>query len=364
MINRLLEHAITVGASDIHVEHLRDMLRIRMRIDGLLQDMEAISIHQGIQVISRLKVLGGMDIAEKRIPQDGMMRFDFEGRNIDMRLSTFPAVYGEKLVIRILDQNKQALTLSTLGLSEQLLADIKQIIMQPSGLFLVTGPTGSGKTTTLYAALSEIQRSEKNIITLEDPVEYYMHNITQGQINPMAGFTFEKGIRAMLRQDPDIIMVGEIRDQQTARIAIQAALTGHLVLSTMHTNDAPSVVMRLLDMGIEPYLINAALSGVLAQRLVGRLCRSCCQESHDGNDVAFHALGCTQCLQRGFKGRIGIFQFLAMSPEIRACINTSPDIDQLSERAYEQGMKKLIDDGYEKVKQGEISVADLIKATI
>ncbi len=285
-------------------------LRIRYRIDGVLYDQSPIEKQLMHQVISRFKVLSHIDITEKRIPQDGKFRCTVAGQAIDLRVSTFPSLYGEKLVVRILDRTQTAIALENLGFSAAMLDAVQRLVVRSNGFFLATGPTGSGKTTTLYALLASLNASDKNIITLEDPVEYSVDGITQGQIYPDAGFTFEKGIRALLRQDPDIVMVGEIRDRQTAQTAIQAALTGHLVLSTVHTNDAVTVIMRLMDMGIEPFLINAALTGVVAQRLARKICTACrvqvvpndqekllLERLHIACDVVSRGQGCAACLR-------------------------------------------------------------------
>ena len=275
IVNSLISDAIEHQASDIHLESQQNALRVRWRIDGVLYDKEPIESFFMAQVLSRIKVLAHIDITEKRIPHDGKFKVLFNGQEIDLRISSFPSIHGEKIVIRILDRAHHMIALDKLGFSDAMLDTFKTLLSRSSGFFLVSGPTGSGKTTTLYAALSALNSPEKNIITLEDPVEYSLEGITQSQIHPEAGFTFEKGIRSLLRQDPDVVMIGEIRDRQTAQVAIEASLTGHVVLSTIHTNDAPTVIMRLIDMGIEPFLVNAAVSGVLAQRLARTICPAC-----------------------------------------------------------------------------------------
>ena len=275
LVDKMLKDAIQVGASDIHIESTIQGLRLRYRIDGVLYDQPAFSAQLSLQILSRIKILAHINIAEKRVPHDGKFRIQVQQRDIDMRVSSFPSLHGEKIVIRILDRSRQTIDLETIGFSTHMLEQFQALMKRSNGFFLVTGPTGSGKTTTLYAALAGLNDTTKHIITLEDPVEYNLDGITQGQIHTDAGFTFERGIRALLRQDPDIAMIGEIRDKQTARIAIEAALTGHLVLSTLHTNDAPSALMRLMDMGIEPFLINASVTGILAQRLVRKICVDC-----------------------------------------------------------------------------------------
>lgn len=374
LVDALIERAVVAGASDIHIEPYRTEAKIRYRFDGVLHDQNGIPHRCVQQVIARCKVLGSMNIAERRIPQDGKFNKNINGNFIDFRVSTFPGLYGEKVVIRILDRSHHMITLDHLGLSAALCTSFRQLLHKPSGFLLVAGPTGSGKTTTLYAGLEELNNHERNIITLEDPVEYDLPGITQGQIRPDVGFTFEKGIRAILRQDPDIIMIGEMRDTQTAQIAIQAALTGHGVLSTVHTTDAPSVIMRLIDMGIEPFLINAAVSGVLAQRLARMIC-SACHESYvpSADEKAmlerlgasfatlYKGVGCDACDGHGYKGRIGIFELLVIDSGLRALIMRDPSHDVLAEYAHAHGFKSLLYDGLEKVAAGIITLQELIR---
>ena len=377
MVDTLLAHAIMRAASDIHFEPMAQKLRIRLRIDGVLYDHEPIDSHVMQQMLARLKVLANINIAEKRIPQDGKFRILSDGNEIDLRVSTFPTLYGEKIVVRILDRADHTMSLDKLGFEPAMCISIQEIIAKASGFFLVSGPTGSGKTTTLYAALSALNSPEKNIITLEDPVEYFVPGITQGQIHPDAGFTFEKGIRSLLRQDPDIVMVGEIRDKQTARIAIEAALTGHLVFSTVHTNDAPSVVMRLMDMGIEPFLINAAITGILAQRLARKICCACkIERAPTEQEIAlltkigtllkkvYAGTGCQDCLGLGYKGRIGIFELLVMSNSLRSLIVQYPSFEEIHKQARQDGMKTLLHDGLSKVEQGIISLQELMRVVV
>ncbi len=382
IVNELLEKAISMNASDIHLEPTEYQLRVRFRLDGILHDQPALTKNNAQQIISRLKVLSSINIAEKRIPQDGKFHTTYKNKSIDLRLSTFPSLHGEKMVIRILDHSIHGITLQQLGFEPQMLADFQGLLARSSGFFLVTGPTGSGKTTTLYAALSALNSPEKNIVTLEDPVEYNVSGITQGYINPTAGFTFEKGIRALLRQDPDILMIGEIRDKQTARVAIESALTGHLVLSTLHTNDAPSAIVRLMDMGIEPFLINASLTGVLAQRLIRKLCEFCkklAQSSDEEptiDEVAFcermsidpknlyRAVGCDSCNNIGYKGRIGIFELLIFSNKLRSLIISRPIVEDIYTQALSDGMSTLQQDGAKKVSAGIISLADFARVIV
>jgi|SRR4030095_11278908 len=376
-VETLLSDAITFCASDIHLEPMRDELRVRFRIDGVLVDQKPFSLVLSASIVARLKILATMDIAERRVPQDGKFHVMHAGNEIDVRISTFPCLYGEKMVIRILDRMIQTINLDNLGFEPSLLSLFKRLMQRHSGFFLVTGPTGSGKTTTLYAALSFLNSPEKNITTLEDPVEYSLDGINQAQINVAAGFTFEKGIRSLVRQDPDIIMVGEIRDKITARIAIEAALTGHLVLSTLHTTDAPSAIMRLMDMGIEPFLINAALSGVLAQRLVRKLCVDCRKKREAtaqelsvlrslgiDHDMVYESSGCASCDNLGYKGRVGIFELLEISPSFRSLIITCPQFDEIYNQALADGMKTLASDGAQKVKEGVISLADYARVIV
>lgn len=373
-VEGLLHDAIAARASDIHLESVRDALRVRFRIDGVLVDRKPFAQQIGASIIARLKILAHMNIAERRIPQDGKFNVAYDHAMIDIRVSTFPVLYGEKMVVRILDRALQTITLDSIGFSTDMLALFMSLIGRQNGFFLVTGPTGSGKTTTLYAALSFLNNPEKNIVTLEDPIEYSLDGITQAQINVPAGFTFDKGMRSLVRQDPNIIMVGEIRDKVTARIAIEAALTGHLVLSTLHTANAPSALMRLMDMGIEPFLLNAALSGVLAQRLARKLCLDCrslrmATEEEEyllrtlgiaGTSV-YHAQGCTSCGQLGYKGRIGMFELLEISPALRSLIIKHSNYDELCKQALADGMKPLAHDAAQKVKDGIISLEEYVR---
>jgi len=377
IINRvddLVKKAVGQRASDIHLEQISDGLRVRFRIDGVLVEQESFALELSASMVARLKILAHIDSAERRIPQDGKFHIMHDGHHIDIRVSTFPALHGEKVVVRILDRLLQTISLDSLGFEPEMLDAFKCLLQQSSGFFLVTGPTGSGKTTTLYAALSFLNSAEKNIVTLEDPVEYSLDGITQAHVRPSSGFTFEKGMRALVRQDPDIIMIGEIRDKVTARIAIEAALTGHLVLSTLHTADAPGAIMRLMDMGIEPFLINAALSGVLAQRLARKLCANCKvlhaatqEEKHIlqslgiTNYDVYRAQGCVECDGLGYKGRVGIFELLELSSEIRALIVKNPHYDDIYEQALCDGMKTLLHDGARKVEQGIISLEELMR---
>jgi len=377
LVDSLVNDAVVRGASDIHVESTQDGARVRYRIDGVLYDQDTISQSLMNQVISRFKILAHINIAEKRVPQDGKFRTKIDGADIDMRVSTFPSIHGEKVVVRILDRSKNMIELDALGFNTPMLQNFKDLVARSSGFFLVTGPTGSGKTTTLYGVLSDLNTPEKNIITLEDPVEYNLDGITQGQIHPDAGFTFEKGIRAVLRQDPDVAMVGEIRDKQTAQIAIEAALTGHSVFSTLHTNNAPGAIMRLMDMGVEPFLINAALSGVLAQRLARKICDHCRVSEKPTKEekklldrfgvsaeTLYTGKGCDVCFGLGYKGRVGVFELLVMSGDLRSLVVHRPIFDDIHRQAKQDGMQTLFDDGMQKVKDGVISLHELSRVVL
>lgn len=377
LVDSIFSSAIAHKASDVHLESTEQDLRLRYRIDGMLFDQQPIDRAFMPQVLSRIKVLANINIAEKRVPQDGKFRIEIQKNTIDLRVSTFPSIHGEKIVVRILDRMQNKILLDSLGMYPEMLAQFKNLMNRSTGFFLVTGPTGSGKTTTLYAALSTINSPTKNIITLEDPVEYSVQGITQGQIHPDAGFTFAKGIRSILRQDPDILMVGEIRDKETARIAIEAALTGHLVLSTLHTNDAPGAIMRLMDMGIEPFLINAAITGVLAQRLARKICSKCTHELKPDDaqkrilekfqvslDLMYRGKGCDACFKLGYKGRIGIYELLTMTPGLRDLIVHKPYFDAIHSQVHADGMKTLFMDGIAKVKDGTITLEELMRAVV
>ena len=374
LVDHLLHEAIGLGASDIHLEPEEKRLRIRYRVDGVLLEQDAVPQESAQQLCSRIKVLAQLDLSEKRLPQDGKFSFTHDEKQVDLRVSTFPGLHGQKVVLRILDRAQNMLCLQELGMSAEIAQQFQKLLQKANGFFLVTGPTGSGKTTTLYSALSYLHSPEKNIITLEDPVEYNIEGVTQGQVNPAIGFTFAQGLRSLLRQDPDVVMVGEIRDKETAQIAIESSLTGHIVLSTVHTNDAPSVIMRLMDMGIPSFLLNASLSGVMAQRLVRKLCSNCKFERSSTeqekqmlktqSDIKlFDATGCEMCLQTGYKGRTGIFELLVPTAGLRAQIVAHPDFEHLKEQAKKDGMISLFDHGLQKVKDGTISLEELLRVT-
>jgi type IV pilus assembly protein PilB len=384
LVNSILFQAAEDGASDIHFEPQEDALVVRFRVDGVLQEMQRIPKRLLPGVTTRLKVLAKLDIAERRKPQDGRISLNAAaaGRMLDVRVATLPTVEGESLVMRLLDKSKRPPTLEELGLSDSMQATLSEIVKRPTGALLVTGPTGSGKSTTLFAALSQISRPEINIITVEDPVEYRLAGINQVQINARAGLTFAAALRSILRSDPDVVMVGEIRDGETAKISIEAALTGHLVLSTLHTNDAPSALTRLNEMGVEPFLTGAAVTGVLAQRLARKLCTHCCemfQPSIDelvaarvSRDVAaasdgmvfYRKKGCPRCNQTGYKGRIGIFQLLAMTEDLASLAATKASREEIERAALGGGMKTLWDDGIAKVAAGLTSIEELARVTV
>ncbi len=377
LVNLLIMNAIRDGASDIHIEPEENMLRIRYRIDGVMQEVPAPPKNIQAAILSRVKIMSEMDIAEKRVPQDGRFRIKVENRQVDMRVSTLPTIYGENIVMRILDVSKALLGLEQLGFAPDVLEEFNKTIKKSYGIVLVTGPTGSGKTTTLYSSLNVINTIDKNIITVEDPVEYRLKLIRQAQVNVKAGLTFSSGLRAILRQDPDVVMVGEIRDLETAEIAIQAALTGHLVFSTLHTNNAPGAVTRLVDMGVEPFLVSSSVLAVIGQRLVRKICPNCKEEfkppdgllQQAGIDPAkkgvkvYHGKGCKTCMGTGYKGRICIFELMLPNDKIRSLIVQKTSMDVVRKEAVLAGMKTMRDDGILKVLQGVTTVDEVIRAT-
>lgn len=374
LINSVLQHAIKSGASDIHIEPTAGNLKIRFRIDGQLQEVMNSSMMAHSAIITRIKIMGSMDIAEKRIPQDGRVETKVDEQIIDLRLSILPTVYGEKAVIRILGGSSGALTRDQLGLSETNEVLFDKIAESPNGIILVSGPTGSGKTTTLYSLLKEVNTPEVNIITVEDPVEYKLDGANQVQVNAKAGLTFASGLRSILRQDPDIIMIGEIRDSETAQIAIRASITGHLVLSTIHTNDAASSVARLVDMGVESYLVSSSLVGVVAQRLVRNICSHCktayrpsenerlLLKIDDSTDI-YKGAGCPVCNFTGYKGRSAIHEILVMTKEIRELVNSGASIDQIHQAAAKQGTITLRESCKELVLEGRTTLSEMMKVT-
>lgn len=374
LVDELLREAFLKRASDIHLESVPQGLRVRLRVDGLMFDHQVFNRELAAQILARIKVLSHLDVAERRMPQDGKFCAAALHGTVDLRISTFPNLYGEKIVIRILERSGGQKTLDEIGFTPQVLKQFKTIIARATGFFIVTGPTGAGKTTTLYGALSYLNHPTKNISTLEDPVEYNIDGITQSQIHPDIGFTFDRGIRSLLRQDPDIIMVGEIRDRETAEVAIQAALTGHMVLSTLHTNDAPSSIIRLLDMGVPPFLINATLSGVLAQRLVRVLCPACRQLVNPTDaereflsyikvpiKQCYKPVGCDECEGRGYRGRIGIFELLIMTQSLRELIDSDVAYDDLVKQACHDGMIPLRYDAQQKIEAGITTIEELAR---
>ena len=359
MINALLTQSLREGASDIHIEPFEQTSVVRFRIDGTLRDVirPRKAIHASL--ISRIKIMSQLDIAEKRLPQDGRITLRVGGKPVDVRVSTLPTGHGERAVLRLLDKEAGKLDLSHLGMSAELLPQFDALISQPHGIVLVTGPTGSGKTTTLYAALSRLNATTTNILTVEDPIEYDLAGVGQTQVNARIDMSFAKALRAILRQDPDVIMIGEIRDLETAQIAVQASLTGHLVLATLHTNDAAAAVTRLLDMGIEPFLLSSSLLGVMAQRLVRKLCPYC--KRSDG--VHMHAVGCDKCGMTGYQGRVGVYEMLETTDEIRAQIHNRASEAEVREAAQNSGMKTMREDGERWLRDGTTTQAELLRVT-
>ena len=375
-VNYLIFNAVKEGASDIHIEPQEKKLRVRYRIDGVMFEATSPPNQMRAAIISRLKIMANLDIAERRLPQDGRIRAMVHGRKLDLRLSTLPMVAGEKAVMRILDTRSIQVDLDDLGMNEDALHIWKHQIDQPHGIVLVTGPTGSGKTTTLYASLGQMDREKLNISTAEDPVEYHLNGINQTQTHAAIGMTFAKALRALLRQDPDVIMVGEIRDAETAKTAIEASLTGHLVLSTLHTNDAPSAITRLINIGVEPYLIGSAVNGVLAQRLVRKICPHCKVQVRPNDTVADHLAlqgiamdeiwqgqGCEKCRGLGYAGRLGIYELLVLNDQLRDRIAGNPNVTEFRRMCVEGGMVTLRQDGFNKVQQGLTTVDEVLRVT-
>jgi len=374
LVSLIIMQAVKDKASDVHIEPAEDKVLVRYRIDGILHEVQQIPKHLQSALASRVKVMARMDIAETRNPQDGRIQLKMENKDLDLRVSSFPTINGENLVLRILDKSSVLMGLAELGFAGKDLKNFDKLIRRPNGIILVTGPTGSGKTTTLYAALSTINSIEKNIITIEDPVEYEIPLIRQTQVNPKAGLTFANGLRSILRQDPDIIMVGEIRDKETAEIAIQASLTGHLVFSTLHTNDAPGALTRLIDMGIEPFLIASSITGILAQRLVRVICPKC-KEKYTPSDEVIHDLGlkekvelyrgkgCMHCKETGFSGRVGIFELLLMNETIKNMVTAKASSGDIKKNALASGMTTLYEDGIEKIKNGVTTAEEMLRVT-
>ncbi|MGI5879203.1 MAG: GspE/PulE family protein [Syntrophomonadaceae bacterium] len=378
MVNSLLKQAVQGGASDIHIEPLEHDVRVRFRIDGELWEVLALPKKSFPATVSRIKIMGNLDISEKRIPQDGRTRLIIDGREIDFRISTLPSIHGEKIVLRILDRTNAIMSLKKLGFSPENENKIQSLIKRPHGMVIVTGPTGSGKTTTLYSVLTELNDPNRNIITLEDPVEYSLPGITQVQINTKAGLTFPAGLRSILRQDPDVIMVGEMRDGETAGLGVRAALTGHLFFSTLHTNSAAGTVARMVNMGIENYLLSSSLAGVVSQRLIRRLCKNCCQPYELDEETAvqlnmtdytgkqfFAPVGCNMCRQSGYSGRLALHEVMMIGPEMRKAItNNIQSEDELEEIAISDGMITMSRDGIYKAYEGLTSLQEVMKGVL
>lgn len=381
LVNSLLFRAAKERASDIHIEPMERDLAVRFRIDGVLHNIIKPPKRYQNSIISRVKIMAQLNIAEKRLPQDGRIKIKLAGRDIDIRVSTIPTVHGESIVMRLLDKSATLLDLAEIGMNPGILKEIDELIRRSHGIVLVTGPTGSGKTTTLYGALTRINTPEVKILTVEDPVEYQLKGINQMPINPKIGLTFASGLRSFLRQDPDIIMVGEIRDKETANIAIEASLTGHLVFSTVHTNDAAGAVTRLVEMGVEPFLVSSSLMAVMAQRLVRRVCMEC-REPHEptdeeisklgmsrdrfralGGETTYRAKGCPACGRAGYRGRTGIYELLIVDDDVRQLILKNVDSGTIKKKAMEKGMLTLLDDGALKVAQGQTTIAEVLSVT-
>ena len=378
LVNLIFMQAIKDGASDIHIQPREKLISVKYRIDGMLYEVFSPPKNMQLAIASRVKILSNLNIAERRLPQDGRFRQKMDGRVIDFRVSTFPTANGENIVMRLLDNSKTMLGFDELGMGAQSIEDIRVIVNKPYGIFLVTGPTGSGKSTTLYTALREIDTPDKNIITMEDPIEYNLDTIRQAQVNTKIGMTFARGLRAILRQDPDVVMVGEIRDLETAEVAIKAALTGHLVLSTLHTNDAAGAVTRLIDMGIEPFLVASAVQGVLAQRLVRRICKYCVHEyqpekryvdvlgkvgGESEKNEFVRGKGCPRCKKTGYKGRLGIYELLKIDDDLKDMINKGVNSTELNKAAQAKGMKTMLQDGLEKVDAGKTTIEEVFRVT-
>jgi len=373
-VNGIIDRAVKESASDVHFEPEERGLRVRLRIDGMLRDVERPPAEIAPTVVAHLKVLANLDISEKRQAQDGRLDLRRDARTIDVRVSTFPTIYGEAVVLRLLDRSQKPLTLTELGMNPAVATEFERLFRQPHGILLVTGPTGSGKTTTLNTVIYDIRTDEKNIITLEDPVEYRQDGVRHCQVNRKAGITFASGLRAILRQDPDVVMVGEIRDAETAEIAFQAALTGHLVFSTLHTNDAPGALTRLADMQVEPFLISSSVIGILAQRLLRRVCRRC-SEPYVPPDAVLrrlgaqpgtkfrHGIGCPECNDTGYRGRVGAFELLPVDQTVRRMVMEGKSSEEIKQIAVKLGMTTLREDAAAKARAGLTSPEEVIRVT-
>jgi type IV pilus assembly protein PilB len=376
MVNQILARAADTGASDVHIEPMDTHVRVRLRIDGILHDFLRIPLRMKAGIVARVKILSGMDIAERRIPQDGRFRFRTRGRDIDVRVSTLPGIHGEKIVMRLLDRENLFLDLTKLGFEEESLKVFEEALEKPWGMVLVTGPTGSGKTNTLYSAVSKLNKEGVNILTVEDPVEFEIKGITQVNVNEAQGLTFAAALRSFLRQDPNIILVGEIRDLETAQIAIKASLTGHLVLSTLHTNDAPSAITRLVEMGVEPYIVATSLLCVVAQRLVRKICPSCRERAHVPEAVlrrmgfngeipeVYRGRGCRECRGTGYRGRTGLFEVIGITDGIRELIYAGANASEIRRKAIEEGAITLRQSGLIKISKGITTVEEVLRETV
>jgi len=376
LVNHLFARALDLNASDIHFEPTEHHLEVRCRVDGIMTRIEKLPVKIQSAVASRLKLMAKLDIGEKRLPQDGRIDYRVGDRELDMRVSTLPGVLGESVVLRILDRSDLSIELMDLGMPEKILKDYSRVISQPHGLILITGPTGSGKTTTLYGTLEKIHNEKQKIITVEDPVEYQLDGITQIQVNARIGLNFASGLRSIVRQDPDILMIGEIRDHETAEIAIESALTGHLVFSTLHTNDAAGAVTRMQDMGVESYLISSSLLAIQAQRLVRRICTDCIETKELSDDEANvldvkkedypqikRGAGCDRCGETGYRGRVGLYELLLMSDEIRSLVTNGADANVIRKQSIKEGMRTLREDALEKLKSGMTTPEEVVRVT-
>ena len=374
LVNTLLSEAVKIGASDVHIEPYEKFMRVRYRVDGILQEVMEPPVKLKSAITSRLKIMSELDIAERRIPQDGRIKLKIGDKKVDLRVSTLPCIFGEKVVMRILDKGNLTLDLASFGMEERALRDVYENVAKPYGMVLVTGPTGSGKTTTLYSCLSRVNNPDVNIMTAEDPVEYNLDGINQVQVRDEVGLTFAAALKAFLRQDPNIVMVGEIRDLETGSIAVKAALTGHLVLSTLHTNDAPATINRMIDMGLEPFLVASSTNLIMAQRLVRRICSNCREQADvppetladiglpAGTEV-LHGRGCDQCGGSGYKGRQGLYEVMPISPTLRELILDRASTAELRKQACAEGMLTLRQDGLEKIKKGNTTIEEVLRET-
>ncbi len=378
LVNHIISQSIKARASDIHIEPYQESFKVRYRVDGILYDLLTPPKWIQASLISRIKVMAKMNIAEKRLPQDGRINLKIGNQEIDVRVSTIPTSFGERVVMRLLNKTSSLMRLSDLGLDAEMLDMLKKLVASPNGMILMTGPTGSGKTTTLYAVLSSINSPDINIITIEDPIEYQINGISQIQVNPKIDLTFARGLRSIVRQDPDVVLVGEIRDHETAEIAVQSALTGHLVFSTLHTNDSAGAITRLVDIGIEPFLISSSVIAVAAQRLVRVLCEDCKEPHHPdetmlmaigipnatthGTEI-YKAVGCEKCFHTGYRGRIGIYELMLMGPELKSLILKSYDANRIMEEARNLNMVSLRQDGIQKVLRGVTTIEEVLRVT-